>query len=114
MKVLDEIKLSCATALQRLYDHDVQASDIQFVTTRKEFEGDYTLVLFPFLKILRKSPAELGNEIGAFLKEHVLHVESYNVASGFLNISFKNDFWLDSLQKLELKSGPSQFKSKGK
>lgn len=114
MKVLDEIKLNCVTAMQRLYNHDVQASEIQFVTTRKEFEGDYTLVLFPFLKILRKSPVELGNEIGAFLKEHVLYVESYNVASGFLNISFNNDFWLDSLHKLELKSAPSKFEPKGK
>jgi len=56
---------------------------IDFQATRKEFEGEVTVVLFPLLKITKSNPNELGVKIGNFLTEHIKEVESYNIVSGF-------------------------------
>ena len=60
---------------------------LEFQATPKDFEGDITLVLFPFLKLTRQNPSILGSEIGAFLKDHSPQILKYNVVSGFLNMS---------------------------
>ncbi|PWH86146.1 arginine--tRNA ligase [Brumimicrobium oceani] len=70
---------------------------IQFQKTRKDVEGDMTLVVFPFVKILKSSPAVVGEDIGRFLKEELEEVESFNVVSGFLNINLTTDFWKKEL-----------------
>ena len=56
---------------------------LEFQATPKDFEGDITLVLFPFLKLTRQNPSILGSEIGAFLKDHSPQILKYNVVSGF-------------------------------
>ena len=73
---------------------------IQFQKTRKDVDGDMTLVIFPFVKILKSSPAEVGEDIGRFLKEELEEVESYNVVSGFLNITLTNAYWKNKLMEM--------------
>jgi len=73
---------------------------IQFQKTRKDVDGDMTLVVFPFVKILKSSPAMVGEDIGRFLKEEIEEVESYNVVSGFLNLNLTNAFWKNELFKM--------------
>ncbi|RYM33016.1 arginine--tRNA ligase [Brumimicrobium glaciale] len=73
---------------------------IQFQKTRKDVDGDMTLVVFPFVKILKSSPAIVGEDIGRFLKEELEEVESYNVVSGFLNLNLTNAFWKNELFKM--------------
>jgi arginyl-tRNA synthetase len=71
---------------------------LNFRPTRKDFEGDITLVLFPLLKLTRQNPAVLGAEIGAFLLEHSPEVSHYNVVSGFLNLSVSDRYYLSFLE----------------
>src|SRR5690554_824327 len=73
---------------------------IQFQKTRKDVDGDMTLVLFPFVKTLKVSPMEVGEDIGRFLQEELEEVESCSVVSGFLNITFTHEFWKNELLKM--------------
>lgn len=73
---------------------------IQFQKTRKDVDGDMTLVVFPFVKILKSSPIKVGEDIGSFLQEKLEEVESYNVVSGFLNLNLTNTFWKNELSKM--------------
>jgi len=73
---------------------------IQFQKTRKDVDGDMTLVVFPFVKILKSSPQIVGEDIGRFLKEELKEVESYNVVSGFLNITLTNAYWQNVLMNM--------------
>ena len=80
-------------AVEALYSAEVNEKMIQTQATRKEFEGDITLVTFPLLKTSRKSPEVTAQEIGAWLKENCPEVEAFNVIKGFLNIKFSEWFW---------------------
>lgn len=74
---------------------DVTIDKIEFQSTRKEFEGDITMVIFPLLKVIKSNPVELGNKIGAYLVENTVEVSSFNVVSGFLNIVISDQYYLD-------------------
>ena len=80
-------------AVEALYNAEVNEKMIQTQATRKEFEGDITLVTFPLLKTSRKSPEVTAQEIGAWLKDNCPEVEAFNVIKGFLNIKFSEWFW---------------------
>lgn len=78
-------------------NYDVAVDKFEFQATRKEFEGDTTLVVFPLLRHIKTNPVKLGGEIGAYLKENVNYIEDYNVIKGFLNLVFDNQYLLDAL-----------------
>ena len=80
-------------AIQALYGVELPASQLQVQVTRKEFEGDYTLVVFPLLKISRTTPENTGNAIGEWLKANTPQIASYNTVKGFLNLSFSESYW---------------------
>ena len=80
---------------------EIEPSIIQFQKTRKDVEGDLTLVIFPFVKALKCSPVEAGNKIGDFLLDKLSFVESFNVVSGFLNLIVKSDYWIEELRKID-------------
>ena len=84
-------------AVKALYQHDADLSQIQLQNTRKEFDGDITLVVFPFTKISRKSPEATATEIGEYLSLNLAEVESFNVIKGFLNIVVRKEYWLSFL-----------------
>lgn len=71
---------------------------LEFQATRKDFEGDITLVLFPLLKLTRQNPVVLGEKIGEYLVENVPNVSHYNVVSGFLNLSISDAYYLGFLE----------------
>ena len=79
--------------LSELYS--AEKEDIQFQKTRKEFEGDVTLVVFPLIRSSKKGPEETAEEIGNYLKKAVSEVDGFNVVKGFLNLSISSDFWLN-------------------
>src|SRR5476651_870901 len=81
-------------ALKHLYQADLTAADISLQQTRKEFEGQVTIVTFPFTKVSRKGPEQTGNEIGEFLQNELAEVSGFNVIKGFLNLSISNEYWL--------------------
>lgn len=82
-----------AEAVRSLYGVEMEPSSFQVQVTRKEFEGDYTLVVFPLLKISKTGPEATGSAIGEYLKEHFTEIAAYNVVKGFLNISFSVSYW---------------------
>ena len=81
------------TAIQKLFD--VTVEKIEFQSTRKEFEGDITMVIFPLLKQIKSNPIELGSKIGQYLVDNVDEVSKFNVVSGFLNIVISDDYYID-------------------
>jgi len=81
-------------AVLSLYHYEVSSAQIQLQNTRKEFEGDITLVVFPFTKVSGKSPEATASEIGEYFKTHVSEVENYNVIKGFLNITIHREYWM--------------------
>jgi len=91
------IKDQVAAAIASLYGQTVEPSQVQVQLTRSEFEGDQTVMVFPFLRISKKSPEVTGAEIGDFLVANVKEVSSYNVVKGFLNLVIANEYWMDQL-----------------
>ena len=89
-----------AVAGETIFQVKWDAKQIQFQETRKEFEGDTTLVAFPLAKTAGKNPEELGNALGAYLQENVDFVESFNVVKGFLNIRFSDHYWLTAFEQM--------------
>ena len=90
---------SIQNAIQALFD--VAVDKIEFQTTRKEFEGDITMVIFPLLKVIKSNPAELGNKIGNYLVENVTEVARFNVVSGFLNIVIADSYYLNFFNEIK-------------
>ncbi|MBQ0075368.1 MAG: arginine--tRNA ligase [Prevotella sp.] len=88
-------------AVKALYGQDVEEKQAGLQKTRPEFEGNLTLVVFPFVKIARKKPEEVAEEIGAYLVEHCDAVSKYNVVKGFLNLSINDSSWLSTLAAID-------------
>lgn len=99
MSIVKEIKPLIAAVLKDHYGFSTGETDLTINTTKPEFEGDYTLVLFSFVKQLKKSPEQLGNEIGdALIKAHPQLFVAYNVIKGFLNLTISDDYWRQFLK----------------
>ena len=93
---------------------EVTPAQIQIQKTRKEFEGDYTLVTFPLLKLSRKSPEATATEIGEKLVQNIAHISGFNVIKGFLNISLSPEFWRGCFKDIIDSNNYGQAASTGK
>ena len=90
---LQEILLeNTKKAIAQHYGQQIENIEIQL--TRKEFEGDYTIVLFPLLKFIKAKPEQIGEVLGAYLTEHLAEVTAYNVVKGFLNLTIADSYFL--------------------
>ena len=94
------IQQGIADAFKALYDHEMESSSVSLQPTRKEFEGTYTFVVFPFLKITKGNPESSGNQIGEWLKSEVEAISNFNVVKGFLNLEITSKAWIDELGRL--------------
>src|SRR3954462_14997235 len=98
MSIVTDIKKAASKALQVLYNVEIKEADVLVNGTKPEFEGDYTIVLFAFVKQLRKSPEVLGKETGDYLMTAESQLFSkFNVIKGFLNLTISNAYWLQFL-----------------
>ena len=88
-------------AISDLYGADLPEEQLQLQKTRKEFEGDVTLVVFPLLRTSKVSPEQTGQQIGEALINSVDYVESFNVVKGFLNLSFAASYWVEKLGEMQ-------------
>ena len=93
---------SIEKAIQTLFK--VRIEKVEFQSTRKEFEGDITMVIFPLLKVIKSNPVELGNKIGAYLVENIKEVSRFNVVSGFLNIVISDEYYLNFFNEIRKNS----------
>jgi arginyl-tRNA synthetase len=97
MSIEAKITQAVITAVKELYGADTDAKTVQLQKTKKEFEGDLTVVVFPFAKAARKGPEQAANEIGEYLKANEPLITAFNVIKGFLNLSIAQNYWLQTL-----------------
>ena len=100
MNIEENISKAVVGAVKSLYGIEVAENGIQLPKTKSDFEGDITLVVFPFTKTARKQPEVIGNEIGQWLTENTDIVDKYNVIKGFLNLSISKDNWISTLNNI--------------
>ena len=108
------IQNKAAEAIKALYGADVQADSLQAAVTRKEFEGDYTLVTFPLLKITHSAPDATGNAIGQWLVDNVPEIAAFNSVKGFLNLSFSAVYWDETFAEIAADDAFGQLAPTGK
>lgn len=112
MNIEDKISRNIVTAVQEYFQIDMQAHEIQFQETRKEFEGDLTYTVFPLVKLAKKSPEQIAQLLGEFLKTNVEEISNFNIVKGFLNISLSQNYWNSQFSKMwEQKYGYTHKKS---
>ena len=100
MRIEEMIQNAAVEAIQTLYSTEVETSQVQIQNTRKDFDGDVTIVVFPFLRFSKKSPEATAEELGTYLQNNVSFVEGFNVIKGFLNLVIDKDYWLDILSEV--------------
>jgi len=98
MNINTILKAELSRFLSSKYNIDFHNIEIQL--TRKDFEGDVTVLIFPLVKLIKKSPAEIGNEIGIFLVNGSKYVESYNLIQGFVNLVIDSEFYIEFLNEI--------------
>ena len=96
-----KIQEAVIAAVKELYGQEIPEKLATLQKTRAEFEGNLTLVVFPFLKMSKKTPEATAEEIGQYLKEHCSAVSGYNVVKGFLNLSIGGNAWIDVLNEID-------------
>ncbi|MCH5307786.1 MAG: arginine--tRNA ligase [Prevotella sp.] len=101
MKIEQQIQQAALAAVKALYGQEVPEKTVQLQKTRNEFEGNLTLVVFPFVKMARKSPELTGQEIGDYLVSNCDAISKYNVVKGFLNLSISDEAWLQLLTDID-------------
>ncbi len=102
MTIEQQIINAAQAAVKELYGQEVPEKMVQFQKTKKEFEGNLTLVVFPFLKISRKKPDETAREIGEYIKQNCEAIADFNAVGGFLNLVIDKKAWLALLNEMNL------------
>ncbi|MBN3581775.1 arginine--tRNA ligase [Algoriphagus aestuarii] len=100
MNIQESIISGIQLAFQNIFNHDVELDQLSLAPTRKEFEGTYTFVVFPYLKVSQTTPEATANQIGEYLKANVSVVSGFNVVKGFLNLELNELIWLDVFKEL--------------
>ncbi|MGB5555202.1 MAG: arginine--tRNA ligase, partial [Flavobacteriaceae bacterium] len=93
MKIQNVLETKVKEAVKSIYN--VELPLVEFQPTRKDFEGDITVVVFPMLRFVKGNPEQIGNEIGQYLEKEVKEVSGFNVVKGFLNVVIGDTFYLD-------------------
>ena len=91
---------AAANAIHKLWETEVDPSSVQVQITRKEFEGDYTVVVFPFVKTSRQAPEATGAAMGESIVANVPEISAFNCVKGFLNLSLSNEYWNSVLAEM--------------
>lgn len=113
MNFQDSIIQGIQLAFQNIFNHNLPLEQISLSPTKKEFEGSYTFVVFPFLKVSQTTPENTGKLIGDYLKTNVPAVSEFNVVKGFLNLVLNERVWLDLFQKIYSNSTIGQLPPNG-
>ncbi|MDO9261820.1 MAG: arginine--tRNA ligase, partial [Flavobacteriaceae bacterium] len=93
-----KIEITAIKAIREIYH--VEIDSVEFQSTRKEFEGDITLVIFPLLRLIKGNPAEIGIKIGEYIQQHLPEIIAFNVIKGFLNLVANPTIFLKSFQEI--------------
>jgi arginyl-tRNA synthetase len=99
MDIIKDIQQAAAAGVAALFGQTIAPHEIALTPTRKEFSGDYTIVVFPFTKFVKKSPDAIGQELGEYMKTHLPAVADFNVVKGFLNLVLSDTVWSGFLKE---------------
>jgi arginyl-tRNA synthetase len=99
MNLTEKLSPQIEKAINEIFGITIEK--IEFQATRKDFEGDITMVIFPLLKLIKGNPAEIGNKIGSYLVENVNEVVRFNVVAGFLNIVISDQYYIDFFNEIK-------------
>jgi arginyl-tRNA synthetase len=99
MNLTEKLSPQIEKAINEIFGITIEK--IEFQATRKDFEGDITMVIFPLLKLIKGNPAEIGNKIGSYLVENVSEVVRFNVVAGFLNIVISDQYYIDFFNEIK-------------
>ncbi len=99
MNIQEVLTLKVKEAVDTIYKVDLP--EVEFQPTRKDFEGDITVVIFPMLRTVKGNPVQIGEQIGQFLKDHVVEVDDFNVVKGFLNITISYSYYLNFFNEIK-------------
>jgi arginyl-tRNA synthetase len=97
MTIEQQLRNTALEAVKALYGADIEESMLQVQLTRKDQNGDFTIVVFPLLKVSKKKPEETAEELGRFMQKEISLIESFEVIKGFLNLKLSVNYWLDTL-----------------
>lgn len=97
MGIEQQIQSKVAEAIQSLYGETVTPENIQVTVTRKDQTGDYTVVVFPLLKISKKNPEQTGNDLGGYITQNMNLISSFEVIKGFLNLTLSHAYWVEQI-----------------
>lgn len=100
MNIESQLKASTVAGVANLFDTKIDENQVQIQPTRKEFEGEFTIVVFPFVRFAKKSPEQTGELLGKFLVESIDEVESFSTVKGFLNLKMTDEFWVNNLSDI--------------
>jgi arginyl-tRNA synthetase len=105
MDIESIIRNKVIEAVKELYNQDVEEKLIQVQTTRRDFTGDETVVIFPLVRFSKKSPEQTAEELGSYLTKNVHEIAGYNVVKGFLNLTLDNSYWISRLNEARSSAG---------
>ena len=101
MNIESEIIATVVKAVKECYGQDVPTTMVQLQKTKAEFEGNLTLVVFPFLKVSKLKPEDTAQQLGEYLAQHCKVVQSFNVVKGFLNLTIAPAAWISLLNRID-------------
>lgn len=99
MSLINTLLQGVVKGVRTLYGLEISPGEVTWNLTRKDFEGDYTVVVFPYTKAARKKPEEIGRELGEFLCREIPLLDRFNVVNGFLNLVISDRFWVDFIRE---------------
>jgi arginyl-tRNA synthetase len=114
MNIINILQSKISTAVNALYSLETSENDIKLEPTNPIFEGDYTCVVFPYVRMSKKSPEATATEIGTYLTENVSEIASFNVVKGFLNIVVSDAYWIDFLHSISSNASYGKAPKNGK
>ena len=114
INIVEILKTTTVQAVQDLYGAGIDTDSIIINDTKKEFEGDVTVVVFPVVRFAKKKPEEAGKDIGDYLKANLDFIADFNVIKGFLNLSLYENYWLHIFNDISIEDNYGQFPDSGK
>lgn len=99
--MIAKLKQSISDAFQTLYQFDISAEEIKIETTKSNFEGNFTFVVFPYVRVTKQKPEQTAESIGSLVSESLAEISSFNVVKGFLNFVITDNYWLTYLSELQ-------------
>lgn len=100
MQLFEQLQADTVQAIDSIFNQQIDQNDISITPTKPDFEGNFTIVIFPLLRFIKGNPVQIGEQIGEFLQKHSEIISSFNVIKGFLNLTISEAYWINFLKNI--------------